>query len=102
MTELRFDRSGVRLDAPITRRDFERWIADDIARIKAAMERTMDTAGLDDAAIDAVFLTGGTSYVPAVKRLFTERFGEQRIHVGNAFQSVASGLALVARDRAMA
>jgi hypothetical chaperone protein len=101
-TEFRFNRSGVRLDARIARTDFERWIADDIAKIKAAMERAMDSAGLDDAAIDAVFMTGGTSYVPAVKRLFSQRFGHQRIHVGNAFQSVASGLALVARDRAMA
>jgi hypothetical chaperone protein len=101
-TELRFDRSGVRLDARIKRADFECWIADDITKIRAAMERAMDSAGLDDAAIDAVFMTGGTSYVPAVKRLFTERFGDRRIHIGNAFQSVASGLALVARDRAMA
>ncbi len=101
-TELRFDRSDVRLDARISRADFEGWIAEDIASIKAAMERAVASARLDDSAIDAVFLTGGTSYVPAVKRLFTERFGEQRIHIGNAFQSVASGLALVARDRAMA
>ena len=66
------------------------------------MERALATAGLADAAIDAVFMTGGTSYVPAVRRLFTQRFGVHRIHLGNAFQSVASGLALVARDRAMA
>jgi hypothetical chaperone protein len=98
--ELRFDRSGVRLDAKISRQDFESWIAGDIAKIKAAMERALDAAGIGDSAVDAVFLTGGTSYVPAVRRLFTARFGEPRIHVGNAFQSVASGLALVARDRA--
>jgi hypothetical chaperone protein len=100
--DLRFDKAGVRLDTRISRKDFEGWIADDIASIKIAMERAMHTAGLDDAQIDAVFMTGGTSYVPAVKRLFTERFGDGRIHVGNAFQSVASGLALVARDHAMA
>ncbi len=100
--KLRFNRSGVRLDAQISRTDFEYWIADDIARIRAAMDRALDAAGLADAAIDAVFLTGGTSYVPAVKRLFTGRFGHDRVHTGNAFQSVASGLALVARDRAMA
>jgi hypothetical chaperone protein len=99
--DLRFDRDGVRLDARISRGDFEGWIADDIARIKAAMERTLQSAALQDSAIDAVFMTGGTSYVPAVRHLFTDRFGDERIHVGNAFQSVASGLALVARDRAM-
>ncbi len=100
--DLVFNRSGVCLDARITQADFEGWIADDIARIKAAMERALAAAGVEDGAIDAVFMTGGTSSVPAVKRLFTQRFGEKRLHFGNAFQSVASGLALVARDRAMA
>ena len=32
--------------------------------------------------------------------LFLDRFDEARIHVGDAFQSVASGLALIAADRA--
>jgi hypothetical chaperone protein len=96
-----FDRLGVTLKARIQRSDFERWIANDIAEINAAMDRAIQSAGLDDAAIDAVFLTGGTSYVPAVKKLFATRFGPQKIHIGNAFQSVASGLALVARDRAI-
>jgi hypothetical chaperone protein len=98
-TELRFDRYGVTIDATVTRQDFERWIADDLAAIRDAMERALSTAAMADDEIDAVFLTGGTSYVPAVKALFTERFGADRIHVGNAFQSVASGLALVARDQ---
>jgi hypothetical chaperone protein len=38
--------------------------------------------------------------VPAVRNLFQSRFGEERIHVGDAFQSVASGLALLALDKA--
>ncbi len=98
--ELSFDRSGVRLSAQISRADFEDWIAGDISRMKVAMERALLAAGTPDEAIDAVFMTGGTSYVPAVKRLFIDRFGAGRVHVGNAFQSVASGLALIARDRA--
>jgi hypothetical chaperone protein len=100
-TGLVFDRYGVKLSARIKRSDFEGWIADDLAAIAEAMDRAITAAGLPDHAIDAVFLTGGTSYVPSVKRLFTERFGADRIHIGNAFQSVASGLALVARDKAM-
>ena len=97
-----FDRLGVTMKARIQRSDFERWIAGDISEINAAMDRAIHSAGLDDHAIDAVFLTGGTSYVPAVKSLFATRFGPEKIHIGNAFQSVASGLALVARDRAAA
>jgi hypothetical chaperone protein len=100
-TDFVFDRAGVALSATIQRKDFENWIKSDLEEISAAMDRALTAAGCADEAIDAVFMTGGTSYVPAVKRLFTERFGDNRIHVGNAFQSVASGLALVARDGAM-
>ncbi len=97
----RFDRYGVTLEATVTRADFDSWIAEDIAAIGGAMDGALAKAGLGDADLDAVFMTGGTSHVPAVRSLFTERFGPDRIHVGNAFQSVASGLALAARDRAL-
>ena len=33
-------------------------------------------------AIDKVFLTGGTSFIPAIRRLFAERFGEDRLVTG--------------------
>ena len=45
-----------------------------------------------------VFLTGGSSFVPAVRRIFERRFGEKRIRGGNEFTSVARGLALKAMD----
>jgi hypothetical chaperone protein len=95
-----FAREGVEIDALVTRKDFELWIGDDLKKIGQAMDRAIAEAGLGFADIDAVFLTGGTSFVPAVRALFLERFGESRIHIGDAFQSVASGLALIAADRA--
>jgi hypothetical chaperone protein len=96
----RFDREGVRIEAEVTRRDFESWIAPDLAKITGAMERAVTQAGVETKDIDAVFMTGGTSFVPAVRELFLSRFGKDRIHVGDAFQSVASGLALLALDQA--
>jgi hypothetical chaperone protein len=100
-TDFVFDRAGVALSARINRKDFEGWIKSDLEEIAQAMDRALAAAKTNDSDIDAVFMTGGTSHVPAVRKLFTDRFGDQRIHTGNAFQSVASGLALVARDRAM-
>jgi hypothetical chaperone protein len=41
-----------------------------------------------------VFLTGGSSFVPAVRRIFTARFGAEKIRTGDEFTSVARGLAL--------
>ena len=54
---------------------------------------------LQQDAIDRVFLTGGTSLVPAVRGLFTDRFGPERVTGGDEFVSVAEGLALIGRDR---
>jgi hypothetical chaperone protein len=99
--ELHFSRCGVDIEAIVERSAFETWIAQDVAKIGAAMDATIGEAGLSTADIDAVFLTGGTSYVPAVRALFVDRFDEAKIHIGDAFQSVASGLALMAADRAL-
>ena len=57
-------------------------------------------AGSREDEVDHVFLTGGTSLVPAVRKLFVARFGEGRISGGREFVSVAEGLALIGGDRA--
>jgi hypothetical chaperone protein len=95
-----FNREGIRIEADVSRRDFESWIAPDLIRITEAMESAVTKAGVALSDIDAVFMTGGTSFVPAVQHLFQSRFSQERIHVGDAFQSVASGLALYALDQA--
>ena len=97
---LRFGGYGVDIEAAVSRADFERWIAADLATIDGAIEAVLATAGVAANAVDAVFVTGGTSTVPAVRRLFDRRFPAGRIKQGDAFQSVASGLALLAADRA--
>jgi len=45
--------------------------------------------------IDSVFLTGGSSFIPAVRRVFEERFGADLLAGGENFQSVAFGFALI-------
>ena len=97
-TQLHFAGWGVAVDATITRAAFEGWSARDLAAIEAAVDQALARAGLDEGGIDAVFLTGGTSYVPAVRAIFSRRFPAERLHQGDAFQSVASGLALLATD----
>jgi hypothetical chaperone protein len=96
---LSFSRDGVTIDGMVTRRDFEGWIAPDLARIEAALEETLARGGLDAEKIDAVFMTGGTSYIPSLRAIFERRFTAQKLHFDNPFQSVAAGLALLAADR---
>ena len=42
-----------------------------------------------------MFLTGGTSFVPAVRRIFERRFGSNIVEAGNEFVSIANGLATI-------
>ena len=91
--ELRFED----LRARVTRAEFEGWIAGDLARIGAAVDEALAGAGLAPGAVDKVFLTGGTSFVPAVQRLFVERFGRDKLTSAQQFESIALGLALIGR-----
>ena len=96
--EFRFSGGGLDIVSPVTRTDFEQWIADDVRRMAAAVDEALVDAGVDTGAIDRVFLTGGTSLVPAVQRLFEDRFGRARIDSGGELTSIAHGLALIAQE----
>lgn len=79
----------------VRRSDFESWISEDLARIEGALDDVLTTTNTSPDSIDKVFLTGGTSFVPAVRRIFTERFGKERIETGGELLSIAHGLALI-------
>jgi hypothetical chaperone protein len=92
---LSFDAGGAGLDKEIRRADFEQWIAKDLERIAGAADEVLAKAGLGASAIGRVFLTGGTSFVPAVRRIFEERFGAGKVDSGDEFVSIAQGLAMI-------
>ncbi len=96
--EFRFEESGLQLRIPVTRQEFETWIEEELSAIATAVDTLFSSTGISPSAIDRVFLTGGTSFVPAVERLFAERFRPERVRRGEAFTSVAHGLALRARQ----
>jgi hypothetical chaperone protein len=94
-TVLRFAHKDLAIEQSIARADFETWIARDLGRLGATVDQALQAAGLPHTAVDRVFLTGGTAFVPAVRRLFAERFGVGRLAGGGEFVSVAEGLALM-------
>lgn len=96
--EFRFSGDGVDIAAEVRRSDFEGWIADDLRRIEAAMDAALAKAGVDAAGIDRVFLTGGSSLIPAIRALFDRRFGDERIATGGELTSIAHGLALIGAE----
>ena len=89
---------SIDLRIPVTRTEFEAWIAEDLRSIETCIDSLLSKAGVHPREVDRVFLTGGTSFVPAVRRIFSTRFGEDRIRSGNEFTSVAHGLALRAAE----
>lgn len=92
----RFSDGLVEIEAAIERTDFEGWIAEELAQIEACVDSLIASSGAAAKDVDTVFLTGGSSFVPAVRKIFTTRFGENRIRTGNEFTSVARGLAIKA------
>jgi hypothetical chaperone protein len=87
-----------RLHQTITRADFDAWIAPDLLEIDGCVSDALVAAGLDEGGIDRVFLTGGTSFVPAVKTMFETRFGSHKVETGDQFVSIAHGLSLIAQE----
>ena len=94
-----FSDGAIEIVATVTRAEFEEWIAEDLAQIEAAVDSLIASSGIACVDVDMVFLTGGSSFVPAVRRIFESRFGVGRIRTGNEFTSVASGLAVSAAGR---
>jgi hypothetical chaperone protein len=78
--------------------EFEEWIAADLARIDGTVNQVLADANVSADEVDRVFLTGGTAFVPAVRRLFERRFGAGKLAGGGEFISVAEGLALLGAD----
>lgn len=97
--ELAFDDEGFAVQQRFTRADFEGWIAPELGALGGTVDALLADAGMGPEAVDTVFLTGGTGQVPAVRRLFAERFGEHKLRTGQFLTSIASGLALHARRR---
>ena len=89
-----FDDGDLRIESQVTRWEFERWIRDELHQLEVCVDGLLQRTGVAPGEVDAVFLTGGTSFVPAVRRIFTSRFGDDRIRTGDEFTSVAMGLAL--------
>jgi hypothetical chaperone protein len=96
--DFRFNGGGIDICSTITRNDFEAWIADDVARLDATIDKVLREAGVTAREVEKVFLTGGTSFVPAVQQLLAERFSNQRLTSADQFESIAYGLALIGRS----
>jgi hypothetical chaperone protein len=96
--QFRFEAGSISIVQDVPRSAFESWIAPELTRIEHAVDAALADANLGADQIDRVFLTGGSSLVPAVRAIFHRRFDASRIETGAELESIASGLALIGRE----
>jgi len=94
----RFRDGSMDIVATVSRADFEGWIAGELQSIERCVDALLITSNVAPQEVDRVFLTGGTSFVPAVRGIFEARFTASRVRSGNEFTSVARGLAMRAAE----
>ena len=88
---------AIQITEQVTRTEFNDIIEETLEEMMGSVEEAEHAAQLRPDQIDLVLTTGGTSLIPAVRRMLEERYGPERIHQRDTFSSVAMGLAIVAR-----
>ena len=91
---------SARLDIPeldielvLTRQRFEEIISDLMAKLEQAVDETLSRANIRGDEVELVIRTGGSSLIPAVKRILEARFAGKVVE-HDPFTSVAAGLAI--------
>jgi hypothetical chaperone protein len=81
------------IEISLTRERFEELIADLLQQFERGVNDTLAKCKLGAGSIDLVLRTGGSSLIPAVRRILEERF-PGRVVEHDPFTSVAAGLAI--------
>jgi hypothetical chaperone protein len=80
------------INEELAKDEFETLNRENFQQIAACIDQVVARSGLQPAQIDTVFLTGGTSRIPYIQNMFSERFGREKLEQRDAFTSVVHGL----------
>jgi hypothetical chaperone protein len=98
-TQFGFHEAAVAIDQPVWRSQFEDWIDPEVSQISRCIDRLLTNCNISRQEVNAIFMTGGSSFVPMIRRLFEHKFGKETpIRAGQEFTSVAEGLAIHALE----
>ncbi len=97
-THFHFDEAVMAIENLVNRNEFEDWIDPEVRQIANCVDRLLAKCNVTPNDIDAIFMTGGSSFVPAIRRVFERKFTAVPIRAGQEFTSVAEGLALHALE----
>ncbi len=93
-----FAHAAGNIEDTLERWRFESWIQPDVQSIATCVKNLFSQHNVSYNDIGSVFLTGGSSFVPYVRRFFARTFGSHKLKGGEELTTVAKGLALRALE----
>jgi hypothetical chaperone protein len=93
-TSLRLEMIEKGMKVPITRKAFEKAVADERGKITASVVECLARAGLKADKIDTLFLTGGSTAIPSIEAACKQSVPSAHVIAGDKFASVATGLTI--------
>ena len=93
-----FAHGSTNMEDTLERWRFESWIQEDVQNIATCVKGLISQHNVSPGDIGSVFLTGGSSFVPYVRRFFARTFGSHKLKGGEELTTVAKGLALRALE----
>lgn len=85
------------IDVTITREEFEDSIKPFVQRTIDLIEQLLKEVGYDMSMIDSILLVGGSSCIPLVKKMLSEKYGNNKIKVSEKpMLSIAEGAGVLA------
>jgi len=94
-----FAHAAILLQDSLERWRFESWLQPDIQSIASCVQSLFNDHNVNYGDVGSVFLTGGSSFVPYVRRFFAKTFGAEKLRGGEELTTVAKGLALRALEQ---
>ncbi len=92
-SKILFLESNIKIDEEMSREEYNYLIGYIYEEIDKTIQEMLKTSSKNPKDIDAVFLTGGTSFTPLIKDYFLKKFGKSKIKSKDNFTDVANGLA---------
>ena len=96
--KLNFIAKDIEIMKILSRNQFEQVIENELSEINQGIEKTLNEANIKADEVDIVVTTGGSSLIPIVQSLLKNKFKTSQIASRNTYTSVATGLALRAKE----
>jgi hypothetical chaperone protein len=94
-----FREDPIHIHEIITRPQFEKMIATQVAEVEAGLECVLEKAAVTAADIDVVLRTGGSSLIPVFINMLTRKFGANRLEEMHPLTSIVGGLGIAAYEQ---